>query len=89
MVKKQSYVEDDPDYSLIVQYKNGEVVNYELGGIQSNAEGGQTTTHIINHFVDAIIQDTEPLINGEEGMKSLEVILGALESMETKQFAKI
>ena len=82
-------IEDDPDYSLIVQYKTGEIVNYALGGIQSNAEGGQTTTHTINHFVDAIIQDTEPLINGEEGKKSLEVILGALESMKTKQFARI
>ena len=82
-------IEDDPKYSLIIQYKNGEVVNYELGGIQSNAEGGQTTTHTINHFVDSIVQDTEPLINGEEGMKSLEVILAALESMETKKFSQI
>jgi len=82
-------LEDDPNYALIVQYKNGEVVNYELGGIQSNAEGGQTTTHIIEHFVDSIVQDTEPLINGKEGMKSLEVILAALESMETKQITKI
>ena len=82
-------IEDDPNYSLIVQYKTGEIVKYELGGIQSNAEGGQTTTHTINHFVDAIIEDTEPLINGEEGKKSLEVILGALESMKTKQFARI
>ena len=82
-------IEDDPDFSLIVQYKNGEVINYELGGIQSNEAGGQTTTHVIDHFVDAIIQDTEPLINGEEGMKSLEVILGALESMETKQITQI
>ena len=33
MVNMRHYVlEDDPDYSLIVQYKNGEVVNYELGG---------------------------------------------------------
>ncbi|MFJ7936100.1 Gfo/Idh/MocA family protein [Sporosarcina sp. NPDC096371] len=82
-------LEDDPKYSLIVNYKSGEVVNYELGAIQSNAEGGQTTTHVINHFVDSIVQDIEPLINGEEGMKSLEVILAALESMETKQYSKI
>lgn len=82
-------LEDDPDYSLIVQYKTGEVVNYQLGGIQSNAEGGQTTSHTINHFVDSIIQNTEPLINGEEGKKSLGVILAALESMKTKQFSKI
>ncbi|WP_318618003.1 Gfo/Idh/MocA family oxidoreductase [Sporosarcina sp. YIM B06819] len=82
-------LEDDPDYSLIVQYKNGEVVNYALGAIQSNAEGGQTTTHVINHFIESIVQNTEPLINGEEGMKSLDVILAALASMETKQISKI
>ncbi len=82
-------LEDDPDYSLIVQYKNGEVVNYALGAIQSNAEGGQTTTHVIDHFIESIVHNTEPLINGEEGMKSLEVILAALESMETNQFSKI
>lgn len=82
-------LEDDPDYSLVVQYKNGEVVKYELGAIQSNEAGGQTTSHTIDHFVDAILQDTEPLINGEEGKKSLEVILAALESMETKRFGVI
>ncbi|WP_100010033.1 Gfo/Idh/MocA family protein [Lentibacillus sediminis] len=75
-------LEDDPDYSLVVQYTNGEVVKYELGGIQSNEEGGQTTTHVIDHFVESILQDTEPLIDGREGMKSLEVILAALESQK-------
>lgn len=82
-------LEDDPDYSLIVQYTNGEVTKYELGAIQSNESGGQTNSHTIEHFVDAILQDTEPLINGEEGKKSLNVILAALTSMETKQFTVI
>lgn len=82
-------LEDDPDYSLVVQYKNGEVVKYALGAIQSNEAGGQTSSHTIDHFVASILQDTEPLINGDEGKKSLEVILAALESMETKQFGVI
>ena len=82
-------LEDDPNYSLIVQYTNGEVVKYQLGAIQSNDDGGQTTSHTINHFVDAVLNDQEPLINGEEGMKSLEVILASLESMATKTFTKI
>ena len=81
-------MEDDPKYSLIVQYKNGEIVNYELGGIQSNDEGGQHNSHVIDHFVAAIVNDTEPLINGEEGMKSLEVILAALESSDNKTIVK-
>ena len=82
-------LENDPVYSLIVQYKNGETVNYELDKIQSNEEDGQTNTHVIDHFVDAIIQDKEPLINGEEGMKSLDVILAAIESNKTKKLVKL
>ncbi|CEI81163.1 dehydrogenase [Oceanobacillus oncorhynchi subsp. incaldanensis] len=78
-------LEDDPAYSLVVQYTNGETVKYELGAIQSNDEGGQTTTHVIDHFIDSIQNDTTPLIDGEEGKKSLAIILAALESVETKR----
>ncbi|GIO23842.1 Gfo/Idh/MocA family protein [Oceanobacillus sp. J11TS1] len=78
-------LEDHPTYSLVAQYANGEVVKYELGAIQSNDEGGQTTTHVIDHFIESIQNDTTPLIDGEEGKKSLEIILGALESVETKR----
>ncbi|RDW16887.1 Gfo/Idh/MocA family protein [Oceanobacillus chungangensis] len=82
-------LEEDPVYSLVVQYSNGEIVNYELDKIQTNEEDGQTNTHVIDHFVNSVIHDTEPLINGEEGMKSLEVILAALESNETKRIISI
>jgi predicted dehydrogenase len=82
-------LEEDPNFSLIVQYKNGETVKYELGKIQSNEEGGQGSSHVIENFVTSIINDTEPAISGEEGMKSLQVILAALESNETKQIVKL
>ncbi|WP_257349672.1 Gfo/Idh/MocA family protein [Pseudalkalibacillus decolorationis] len=82
-------LEDDPVHSLVVQYKNGEVVKYELGKIQSNDEGNQTSSHVIEHFVESIKSDKEPLINGYEGMKSLEVILAALRSQETKTITQI
>jgi UDP-N-acetylglucosamine 3-dehydrogenase len=82
-------LEDDPTNSLVVQYANGEVVNYQLGKIQSNDAGGQRTSHVIDHFVDAVLQNQEPPVPGEEGMKSLEVILAALESNETKQIVRV
>jgi predicted dehydrogenase len=82
-------LEDDPVNSLIVQYANGATVKFELGGIQTNDEGGQKSSGVINHFVDCIVNDQEPAIPGSEGMKSLEVILAALESSETKQIVKI
>jgi UDP-N-acetylglucosamine 3-dehydrogenase len=82
-------LEDDPNYSLVSQYQNGEVVKYELGQIQSNDSGGQTSSHVIDNFVASIIKDVEPPVTGEEGMKSLQVILAALESAETKKITTI
>ncbi|MFD2627797.1 Gfo/Idh/MocA family protein [Oceanobacillus kapialis] len=78
-------LEDDPNFSLIAQYTNGEVVKYELGGIQTNDSGGQTTSQVIHHFVTSITENTNPPIDGEDGKKSLEVILNSLESAETKR----
>lgn len=82
-------LENDPDYSLKVAYKNGESVHYRLDKIQSNEAGGQTTTHVIDHFVDALLNDRTRLITGEEGMRSLQVILSALEANETKQVMRV
>lgn len=82
-------LEDHPQYSLVVQYTSGETVNYELGKIQSNDEGGQNSTRVIELFVDSIVNDTVPPVSGEEGMKSLNVVLAALESSETKQIVQL
>ncbi|MBE7099801.1 Gfo/Idh/MocA family protein [Bacillus cereus] len=82
-------LEDDPTNSLIIQYKSGEVVKYELNKIQSNATVGQSNSHVIEQFVDSVLSDKEPLINGVEGMRSLEVILAAIQSSETKQVVTI
>lgn len=78
-------LEDDPNFSLVAQYVSGEVVKYELGGIQTNDSGGQTTSKVIHHFITSITDNTNPPIDGEDGKKSLEVILNALESAETKR----
>ncbi|MGP7817435.1 Gfo/Idh/MocA family protein [Niallia sp. 01092] len=82
-------LEDDPTYSLIAQYSNGEIIKYELGKIQSNDDGGQNQSYVIDNFVNCILNNTEPLVSGEEGKKSLAVILAALESNETKTIAKV
>ncbi|WP_246938773.1 Gfo/Idh/MocA family protein [Bacillus pinisoli] len=82
-------LEDDPMASLIVQYKNGEVVKYELGGIQTNESGGQTSSQVIDLFVDAIRENKEVPVSGEEGLKSLQVVLAALESNETKKIVPL
>jgi len=82
-------LEDDPTYSMIVQYQTGEVVKYELGGIQSNDSGGQTSSKVINRFITSIENNEESPVSGNEGMKSLAVVLAALKSNETKTIVKI
>src|SRR5699024_3001110 len=81
-------LEDDPSYGMVIHYVNGENVHYDLGKIQSNDEGGQTNTHVIDHFVDCVLNDVDPLIDGVEGKKSLDVILAAVESNETRKIAQ-
>ena len=78
-------LEDDPDHSLIIHYTNGQTVKENLGGIQTNEEGGQEDSGVITRFIKSILLDTVPPVNGDEGMKSLKVILGALDSNKTKK----
>ncbi|WP_064091848.1 Gfo/Idh/MocA family protein [Rossellomorea aquimaris] len=82
-------LEDDPVHSLVAQYVTGEVVRYELGGIQTNDAGGQTNSRVVDEFVNAIMTNEEPPVTGEEGMRSLQVVLSALESNETKRIVKL
>jgi predicted dehydrogenase len=80
-------LEDDPKYSLVAQYTNGSVIRYELGAIQTN--DNQSNSGVVDHFVESIESGSAPLITGEEGKRSLAVILAALESNEKKTIEKV
>ncbi|MGA9289872.1 MAG: Gfo/Idh/MocA family oxidoreductase [Anaerobacillus sp.] len=82
-------LEDDPVNSLVVHYQTGETVKYELGGIQTNDDGGQSSSQVINHFVDSILSNQDVPVSGTEGMNSLQVVLAALESNETKKIISL
>lgn len=82
-------LEEDPVNSLVVQYSTGEVVKYELGGIQTNDDGGQSASGVIDRFVTSVVEDVPAAVPGEEAMKSLQVVLGALESSKTKKIIRL
>lgn len=82
-------LEEDPVNSLVVQYSTGEIVKYELGGIQTNDDGGQSASGVIDRFVTSVLEDVPAAVPGEEAMKSLQVVLGALESSKTKQIIRL
>ena len=82
-------LEDDPTYSLIIHHVDGRTETFQLGHIQSNDEGGQHDSGVIRAFIDSIVNQKEPPITGMEGLKSLKVILAAIESNATKKMIRL
>lgn len=77
----------DPVDQVIVEKTDGTVQRYNMGAMSTNT--GQTHSGVIDSFIYSILTKTPPAITGDEGMKSLKVILAALESAETKKLIVI
>ncbi|MBM0066699.1 Gfo/Idh/MocA family protein [Alkalicoccobacillus gibsonii] len=82
-------IKDNADEQVVVRLTDGTVERYAVGAIATNEEGGQTSSGVIDAFLDGIINGTKPVVTGEEGMKSLNVVLAALESAKTSAFVKV
>ncbi|WP_188208212.1 Gfo/Idh/MocA family protein [Alkalibacillus aidingensis] len=67
----------DPEDQIIIEQPDGGKVKFELEPIQTN--DNQTSTGVIDSFVDWIIHDTEPPVKGEDAISSLRVIEQILE----------
>jgi predicted dehydrogenase len=75
----------DPQYNVIVEHKYGTKTFYETGKMQSNEQGGQSHSGVIDSFIDGIISGNGHEINGQEAIKSLEVVFAGMLSAETGQ----
>ncbi len=82
-------IKDNPDVQVVVKLRNGTVEQYKVGAIATNEEGGQMNSGVIDEFIKSIVTKTPPSISGEEGMKSLNVVLACLESAEKKAFVSV
>jgi predicted dehydrogenase len=67
-----------PENQLIIEMKDGGVVKYELEPIQTN--DNQTSTGVIDSFIDSIIHDKEPMVTGKQALAALKVIEKILSS---------
>ena len=74
-------------YQLQIIMQSGEKVNYQLEAMQTNDK--QTPSGVIDAFIDSIRLDQEPLVTGEDALKSLKVILGIMEAADTQQVITI
>ncbi|GAB7055411.1 MULTISPECIES: Gfo/Idh/MocA family protein [unclassified Paenibacillus] len=76
-----------PEDQVIVELRDGTVERYKVGAIATNEK--QTASGVIDAFVDCLVTGKAPDISGEEGLKSLKVILGAFQSYATGQIVKL
>lgn len=77
----------DPEDQVIVELRNGSVEKYKVGAIATNEE--QTSSGVIDAFVESIVTKSASPVSGEEGMRSLKVILAAFESQESGKIVKL
>jgi len=73
----------DPVDQVIVEKRDGQVERYNVGAIATN--DAQVGSGVISAFVGAIVNGTTPSITGEDGLKSLQVILACMEAAATKK----
>lgn len=79
----------DPRFSVMCFLKNGERQYYEVGALQTNEAGGQSASGVIDAFIESIRTSTPPPISGEEGRRSLAVIIACLKAAETRKYQKV
>lgn len=78
---------DDPAYSIKVLLHNGEKINYEIEGIQTNAK--QTKSGVIDLFIESIIEDRETELSGRTALSAMRAIFASVESSETGRTIKV
>ncbi|GBG09937.1 dehydrogenase [Paenibacillus agaridevorans] len=76
-----------PDDQVIVELRNGSVEKHKVGAISTNDK--QESSGVVDAFLTSILTKSTPAVSGEDGRKSLKVILCAFESQATGQFIKV
>ncbi len=77
----------DPKYGVIVRYADGQEELYKTGAISTNEK--QVRSGVSDMFIRSIQTNTQPAIDGNEGYKSLDVILAAFESNASGKTIKL
>ena len=77
----------DPVYGVQVEYRNGDRELHKVGEMATNVK--QVASGIIDSFTKNIAENKPPEIDGEEGYKSLNVILTAMEAAKQGKTLKI
>ncbi len=70
----------DPEYSLIIEHRDGKVEKIALDEMTSNEKqttGGRTNTGVINAFVHSVLTGEKSVCDAQEALQSMRVIFAA------------
>ncbi|PAD22737.1 Gfo/Idh/MocA family protein [Terribacillus saccharophilus] len=83
-------LEESPEYSLVVEYHNGDRSNHSLGAIQTNDSDTQSNSGVVDAFASCVLDSSSNCpITAEKGRSALAVILAALDSNGTKKIISL
>lgn len=72
---------DDPSYSIKVVTSEGETILYDIDQIQTNNK--QTSSGVIDQFMDCLVNGRMPEISGEEALSAMRAVFASIRSSET------
>ena len=72
---------DDPSYSIKVVTSEGETILYDIDQIQTNDK--QTSSGVIDQFMDCLVNGRMPEISGEEALSAMRAVFASIRSSET------
>lgn len=77
----------DPEYSIIVEKKNGQRIFYEIDRIQTNDR--QDSSGVIDSWISCLENNIPPEISGEEAFSAMRVVFAALQSAQTGKMVAV
>lgn len=69
---------DDPQHAIVVTFKDGARREYDVEAIQTN--DNQTSSGIIDLFVDCLVNKKEPEISGASVLAAMKAVFASIES---------
>ena len=77
----------DPDYSLIIDYKDGREDKFALDKIQTNSE--QTNSGVIDEFVSALLENRPSVLDASDIIGSMRAVFACEKSYKNKREERV
>lgn len=77
----------DPEYSIIIEKKDGQRIFYDIDRIQTNDR--QDKSGVIDYWISCLEKNLKPEISGEEAFSAMEAVFAALKSAQTGRVVSI